>query len=182
MSRKISREEQVVRFRRRRKVSRVCSFVIGLVLRLLGIIVTAVCTDLVFFDADAIEVKGIAAAALFVLLYAQCASFSMLGLRLFARRETRRRGRLAASAVLICAPLYFVVLVISIIPLTERAAFFLTVFPTLILNALPMESIRDEMALRGFPTPLFWLIQLGMQLLVFLIGQSYGIYLMQLWG
>lgn len=182
MPKKFSREEQIIRFRRHRKVSRVCSFVVGIILRLLGITVTAICTYFVFFDSDAIEVKGIAAAVLFVLLYAQCASFSMLGLRLFARRETRGRGKLAASAVLICAPLYLVVLVISIIPLTERAAFFLTVFPTLILNVLPMESIRDEMALRGFPSPLFWAVQTGMQLLVFVIGQAYGFYLMQMWG
>ncbi len=182
MPKKLSREAQTIRYYRRRKISRICAFVCGIVIRMLAIGVTAVCAYLVFFDAEAITLKGIAAAVLFVLLYAQCASFSMLGLRLFSRRETRGRGRLALSAVMICAPLYFVVLVISIIPLTERAAFFLTVFPAVILNVLPMESVRDEFSLRGFPSPLFWAIQTGMQLLVFVIGQAYGFYLMQMWG
>lgn len=182
MPKKLSREEQTVRYYRRRRISRISVFVCGIVLRLLGIVLTAVCAYLVFFDAEAVTLKGIAAAVLFVLLYAQCASFSMLGLRLFARRETRERIQIAASSVMICAPLYFVVLVIAIIPLTERAAFFLTVFPTLLLNALPMESVRDECSLRGFPTALFWLIQISMQLLVFVLGQAYGLYLMQTWG
>ena len=182
MPKKLSREVQTARYYRRRRISRICTFVCGIVIRMLAIGVTAVCAYLVFFDAEAITLKGIAAAALFVLLYAQCASFSMLGLRLFSRRETRGRGRLALSAVMICAPLYFVVLVISIIPLTERAAFFLTVFPTLILNALPMESVRDEFSLRGFPSPLFWSIQLGMQMAVFAAGQWYGQYLSRMWG
>jgi len=182
MSKKMSREEQARRFHRRRTTGRICTMVFDVLIRMLAIGVTAVCAYLVFFDADAITLKGFAAAGLFVLLYAQCASFSMLGLRLFARRETRSRRRLALASVMICAPLYFVVLVISIIPLTERAAFFLTVFPTLILNALPMESVRDEFSLRGFPSPLFWSIQLGMQMAVFAAGQWYGQYLARMWG
>ena len=182
MPKKLSREAQTARYYRRRRISRICTFVCGIVIRMLAIGVTAVCAYLVFFDAEAITLKGIAAAALFVLLYAQCASFSMLGLRLFSRRETRGRGRLALSAVMICAPLYFVVLVISIIPLTERAAFFLTVFPAVILNVLPMESVRDEFSLRGFPSPLFWGMQILMQTGVFAVGQLYGQYLLSVWG
>ena len=147
MPRGMRPEQQTVQFYRRRKIDRILTVICGIVLRLLGIGVTVVCTYWVFFDADAMEIKGIAAAVLFVLLYAQCASFSMLGLRIFAKQQERRRLQLGAASLLICAPLYFVVLVVSIIPLTERSAFFLTVFPTLILNALPMESIRDEYVL-----------------------------------
>jgi len=170
----MSREQQTVRFYRRRKISRLMSLFFGVFLRLFGMVVTAVCAYWVFFDVDAIKIKGIAAAALFVLLYAQCASFSMLGLRIFSKSEMRAVWHLGWTAILICAPLYFVVLVVSLIPLTERAAFFLTVFPTLILNALPMESICDEYVLRGFPTPLFWGIQIGVQMC--------GMYLLRLWG
>ncbi len=182
MPKKLSREAQTIRYYRRRRISRISVFVCGIVLRLLGIVLTAVCAYLVFFDAEAITLKGIAAAVLFVLLYAQCASFSMLGLRIFAKQQERRRLQLGAASLLICAPLYFVVLVVSIIPLTERSAFFLTVFPTLILNALPMESIRDEYVLRGFPTPLFWGLQIAVQMTVFAAGQIYGTYLLRLWG
>ncbi len=106
MPKKLSREAQTARYYRRRTISRICTFVCGIVIRLLAIGVTAVCAYLVFFDAEAITLKGIAAAALFVLLYAQCASFSMLGLRLFARRETRGRGRLALSAYDLCAAVF----------------------------------------------------------------------------
>ena len=182
MPEKLSREQQTKRFYRRKKVRRVVTVVCEIILRMLGIFLTAICTYWVFFDADALMIKGFAAAALFVLLYAQCASFSMLGLRMFAQREVCGCCRLSAAAVMICMPLYFVVLVVSIIPLTERAALFLTVFPTLILNALPMESVRDEMSLRGMPTPLFWAIQLTVQMLVFALGQTYGQYLMTVWG
>ena len=182
MSRKISREEQVVRFYRRRKAARLLSLLFSMTARIMAAVVTAVCMYWVFFDAEAIEVKGLAAAVLAVLLYAQCASLSMVGLRLFSKSTVTQKRFLALSAVLICAPLYFVVWVISIIPLTERAAFFLTVFPTVILNILPMESVRDEMTLRGFPSWLFWGIQLGMQTAVFAVGQSYGQYLARVWG
>ena len=182
MPNNLSCDQQTKRFYRRKKVRRIVTVLCGITLRVLGIFLTAVCTYWVFFDDDALIIKGFAAAALFVLLYAQCASFSMLGLRMFARREVCGSARLSAAAVMICMPLYFVVLVISIIPLTERAAFFLTVFPTLILNALPMESVRDEMSLRGLPTPLFWAIQLTVQMLVFALGQSFGLHLMTVWG
>ena len=182
MSGRMSPEQQTVRFYRRRKINRILNLFFGIVLRLLGIGVTAVCVYWVFFDAEAWKIRGIAAAALFVLLYAQCASFSMLGLRMLSKRELHGTWRLGWTAILICAPLYFVVFIVSLIPLTQRAAFFLTVFPALILNALPMESICDEYALRGFPTPLFWGIQIGVQLFVFAVGQMYGLYLLQIWG
>ena len=73
MPKKLSREVQTVRYYRRRRISRICTLVCGIVIRLLAIGVTAVCAYLVFYDAEAITLKGIAAAALFVLLYAQCA-------------------------------------------------------------------------------------------------------------
>ena len=182
MPKGMSPEQQTARFYRRRKIKQCLSVLCGIILRLLGIDVTAVCVYWVFFDAEAWKIRGIAAAALFVLLYAQCASFSMLGLRMFSKSTLSGTWRLGWTAILICAPLYFVVFVVSLIPLTQRAAFFLTVFPALILNALPMESICDEYALRGFPTPLFWGIQIGMQMLVFAAGQMYGLYLLQIWG
>ena len=67
MPKKLSREAQTIRYYRRRRISRISVFVCGIVLRLLGIVLTAVCAYLVFFDAEAITLKGIAAAVLFVI-------------------------------------------------------------------------------------------------------------------
>ena len=182
MRRKYSREEQIERFYRRRRMMQFLSVLLAVIARVAAAAVTAVCIYLVFLNADAIEIKGIAAAALAVLLYAQCASLSMVGLRMFSKSACGKKSHLALSSVLICMPLYFVVLVISVIPMTEPAAFFITVFPAVILNILPMESVRDEMAMREFPSVLFWLIQGIMQLLFFSVGQMYGQYLTTVWG
>ena len=182
MPQKISQEEQTVRFYRRRKRERLWSVLFSLFVRTAAVIVTAICIYLVFVEDDAMKVKEFAAAALAVLLYAQCASLSLVGLRLFSKSMVSQKRQLAQSSVLLCAPLYFVVLVISIIPLTERAAFFITVFPAAVLNILPMESIRDEMVLRDFPSWLFWMIQIAMQMLCFAGGQMYGQHLMVMWG
>ena len=182
MPQKISREEQVNRFYRRKRIGQVLSVFIAMAARILSAAVTLMCMYWVFADVEAIRIKGIAAAALAVLLYAQCASLSMVGLRLFAKSTMTQKRYLALSSILICAPLYFVVLVISIIPLTEHAAFFITVFPPVILNILPMESVRDEMSLRAFPSWLFWTMQIAMQMLCFAAGQMYGHHLMIAWG
>ena len=58
----------------------------------------------------------------------------------------------------------------------------LVVTPETVESFKLAESVRDEFSLRGFPTPLFWMMQILMQTGVFAVGQLYGQYLLSVWG
>ena len=176
------RNEQIRRFRRRTARKRVFGVTVQIVCRILMIAVTGLCLYLVFWNEDAVEYRGIAAVMLFVLLYGQCASMSMLGLRLFVGRRVHSGSRLTLISVLLCAPLYFTVLLFSLIPLTVSAAFFLTVFPVFVLNTLPMDVIREALSLYGYPKMRFWCVQTAVQLAVAALGQTAGWMLYRYWG
>ena len=152
---------------RRQLILRILSVIVRIVL----IALTVNFLSIVFFDDDAIKIKPYLITLLFIMLYGQCALLSMRGLDwLVLRKPTRRM--LTGASLLICAPLYFVVLVFSLIPIEVPAVFFITIFPIIALNALPMESIIDEFRLMGYPKLLFWFIQLAMQLAIVGVVQS----------
>ncbi|MBQ8551865.1 MAG: hypothetical protein IJ428_03520 [Clostridia bacterium] len=177
-----SHAEQVRRYKARIKRNKIIGIAAQLILRVIMLSVTLVCFYKLVFDDDAAKIKGIAAAFLFVLFYAQCAALPMLGLSLFKARRISRLTRLTAISLMICAPLYFVVLVFSLIPITVWAVFFITVFPIIVLNALPMGAIYDELSYADYPKRLFWTIQLTVQLGLVAVGQLAGTAMFGGWG
>lgn len=182
MARQPGMDEQVRRYKARIRRNKIIGRAAWLILRAIMLIITLYCYFLLVFDEDAAKFKGIAAAVLFVLFYVQCAAFSMQGLVLFKSNRSSKLTGLTAITLMICAPLYFVVLVFSLIPITVWAVFFITVFPIIVLNALPMESIYDELSYRDYPKRLFWTVQLAVQLGIVAVGQLAGAVAFAGWG
>ena len=166
-----SAELQVRRYKARKQRNKIVSGTLKLILRIIMIALTLICFYTVVFDEDAVKLKGIAASVLFLLFYAQCASLSMYGLSLLKLLSPKNTIRLTLLSIMICAPLYFVIFIVSLIPITSYAVFFITVFPIIVLNALPMESICEEFSFMYYPKRMFWIVQTFVQLLIVAVSQ-----------
>jgi hypothetical protein len=89
-------------------------------------------------------------------------------------------GALIAFSIRIALPLYLCLLCAACIPLFRWEMFLLTGLPILILLAVPLYSVMEELHDRRLPRPLFLTVHLSMILCIYAAGQLIGAGLAQL--
>ena len=89
-------------------------------------------------------------------------------------------GALIALSIRIALPLYLCLLCAACIPLFRWEMFLLTGLPILILLAVPLYSVMEELHDRRLPRPLFLTMHLSMILCIYAAGQLIGAGLAQL--
>ena len=83
-------------------------------------------------------------------------------------------GALIALSIRIALPLYLCLLCAACIPLFRWEMFLLTGLPILILLAVPLYSVMEELHDRRLPRPLFGAVHLALIVAVYALGQAVG--------
>ncbi len=117
----------------------------------------------------------------FLFVYALAMAASQFGMQklqgyekyvIYHRIEERDRPRILGYAVLALLPVNICVLLASLIPITTYEIWFITVFPCILLIALPIKEIYGVQYPLTHYKASFWLLEVGLCLGISLFSQS----------
>ncbi len=127
-----------------------------------------------FFIMFRVFVGGYAALVVTVTLLIYSTSmvaceYGMLKLNYYERFGTVTRKRLFFYSILIATPIYFVWLLISVIPIPQYEVWLITAFPACFFCFIPLQTLSEHWnrELKKW----FWIIQLVAYVFCFAVGQ-----------
>ena len=108
-------------------------------------------------------------------VYASAMVLSALGtktLLAYERAGVLRGWRLILSSCAVASPIYFLWIILSIIPIYNYNIWFLTGFPVAVISAVPLLALSEHFQKKR--RALFWCFNAGGYILLLAVGQLLG--------